>query len=74
MKTLQELFELMATAAEKNNKFDHWFFDYSGHVNALSIRYYRGGWEEDSHADRLDVKLTEEGIQAAYWFIKTKLR
>ena len=74
MKTLQELFELMGTAAEKNNKFNHWFFDFSGHVNKLSIRYYKFGWAEDRHAEELDVKVTEDGIQAAYWFIKSNLK
>ena len=74
MKTLQDLFELMAQAVEKNNKFNHWFFSYSGHVNGLRISYYSCGWALDRHAEELDVKITEDGIQAAYWFIKTKLR
>lgn len=75
MKTLNDLFELVAKAVEKNN--DHtsvnWFINYSGHVNQLSIRYYLTGWSSENSADSVEFKLNEEGIQGAYWFIKTKL-
>lgn len=75
MKTLSELFELVAVAIERNQKGNgHWFIDYSGHVNKLSIRYHLTGWSADSVADAVDFYLTEEGIQGAYWFIKSKLR
>lgn len=73
MKTISELFELIAQAVQRNHKFNHWFFDYSGHVNKLSIRYYQFGWEENRNHKKLDVYLTDDGIQAAYWFIKTNL-
>lgn len=74
MKTLAELFELVAVAVERNNMYTQdWFFDYSGHVNKLSIRYYLTGWHSESKADSVDFYLTEEGIQGAYWFIKSKL-
>ena len=75
MKTLSELFELVAQAVEQNNRRDNdWFIDYSGHVNKLAIRYYFAGWSEEAHVDSVDFYLTEEGIQGAYWFIKTRLK
>lgn len=76
MKTLQELFELVAQAIEQNNDFTStdWFITYSGHVNQLSIRYYFTGWSKDTEPEKVDFYLTEDGIQGAYWFIKTRLR
>jgi len=76
MKTLAELFELVAKAVEKNQSgYSHWFIDYSGHVNQLSMRYFSCGWKEDNKGFYEGVKFTliEEGIQGAYWFIKTRL-
>jgi hypothetical protein len=75
MKTLSELFELVAKTVEKSQKKygSHWFIDYSGHVNKLAIRYYFAGWSEEAHFENVDFYLTEEGIQGAYWFIKTRL-
>jgi hypothetical protein len=76
MKTLSELFELVAVAVERNQqRSETWFFDYSGHVNKLSIRYHECGWKSggESHRVIVDFYLTEEGIQGAYWFIKTNL-
>ena len=75
MKTLAELFELVAVAVERGQEgYGHWFIDYSGHVNKLSIRYHVTGWSKDSVADEVNFYLTEEGIQGAYWFIKSKLK
>ena len=74
MKTLNELFELVAMAVKINQTFSQdWFIDYSGHVNQLSIRFYLTGWSEDGHFESVKFKLNEEGIQGAYWFIKTRL-
>lgn len=75
MKTLAELFEIIGVAVGQNGTNSHHFFiDYMGHINKLSVKYYLYGWHEESvHADRIEVKLTEDGIQSAYWFIKTKL-
>ena len=75
MKTLNELFELVATAVEQNNDFTSrtWFIDYSGHVNKLNIRYYLTGWDTEAHFESVNFTLNEEGIQGAYWFIKTRL-
>jgi hypothetical protein len=76
MKTLSELFGLVAVTVERNQKgSETWFFDYSGHVNKLSIRYHPCGWKSggESHRVNVDFYLTEEGIQGAYWFIKTNL-
>jgi hypothetical protein len=71
MKTLSDLFELVGVAVSKNDKYSHWFIDYSGHVNKISIKHYRGGWKADSnHYEKADFYLTEDGIQGAYWFIK----
>lgn len=76
MKTLTELFELVAKALEVSqiSKYNGtWFIDYSGHVNKINIRYYRAGWSADAIAESVDFKLDVEGIQGAYWFIKTRL-
>jgi hypothetical protein len=75
MKTLQDLFEIIAVAVERNGKYgdSHWFIDYSGHVNKLSVRYYLTGWKLDASPAKIDAYLNEDGIQAAYWFIKTNL-
>ena len=77
MKDLKDLFQLVAMAVAQNESGDvikrHWFFDFSGHVNKFSIRYYVHGWSSDKVCDALDEKLTEEGIQSAYWFINSRL-
>ncbi len=77
MKTVNELFELIATATQEN-KIDYrtWFIDYSGHVNRLKIRYYFSGWKRNGEGqpESIDQELNEEGIQALYWFIKTRLK
>lgn len=77
MKTLTELFEIIAQAVKENSAERRtWFVDYSGHVNKLRIQYHLVGWSNENSdiASKLDVYLDENGIQAAYWFIKTKLR
>lgn len=75
MRTLKDLFELVAVAVEQNEeKYRTWFIDYHGHVNKISIRYYLTGWDENSNAEDASFRLDEDGIQGAYWFIKTKLK
>jgi len=77
MKTVNELFELIATATQQNGEdFRTWFIDYSGHVNRLKIRYFFAGWKRngEGQAESIDQELNEEGIQALYWFIKTRLK
>ncbi len=77
MKTLAELFEIIGQAVSENSRDYHtWFINYSGHVNSLSIYFHFTGWcsKNSDTAAKLEVKLDEDGIQAAYWFIKTKLR
>jgi hypothetical protein len=74
MKTLKDLFEIVALAVESNQKRTHDFFiDYSGHVNQLRVRYYFSGWSLKTEPVAVDFNLDEDGIQAAYWFIKTKI-
>lgn len=75
MKKLSDLFELVTVAVERNNTYsEDWFIEYSGHVNKLSIKRYLCGWRmESDHHERAEFYLTEEGIQGAYWFIKTKI-
>jgi hypothetical protein len=78
MKTLQDLFGIMAEAVERqNNKFacEHWFFSYSGHVNQLTIRFYSTGWNADREPSaKADFYLKgPEEITAAYYLIKTNL-
>ena len=76
MKTVKELFELVAQATEENSQdFQTWFFNFSGHINTLSVEFYFSGWEMDKkHPKKIEQELTEEGTQALYWFIKTRLR
>lgn len=73
MKTLNDLFELIAQAIKENNKYNNWFINYSGHVNKLSITYFQFGWSESAIPEKLSEDLNEEGIQSAYWFIKSRL-
>ncbi len=77
MKTLTDIMKLITEAVQQNTKYNDWFFDFSGHVNKLCIRYYKTGWENDkdgNFCERCSIKLNnEEQIQEAYWFIKTKL-
>jgi len=76
MKTQQELFELLSEVVidDKATGRKRWFFDYSGHVDKLSIRYYQFGWGTDERHQDCDVKLTVEGVQEAYWFINNRLK
>tara|TARA_R110001632_G_scaffold112999_1_gene224088 strand:- start:375 stop:605 length:231 start_codon:yes stop_codon:yes gene_type:complete len=75
MKSTKELFELVALAAEQNGDSfgPHWFISYSGHVNKMSVKYYRCGWSDDGRYESNNEYLTEEGIQSLYWFVKTRL-
>jgi hypothetical protein len=88
MKTLQDLFQLAAQAAQDDQKRQafrelhgdeiksmrgRWFIDFAGHVNGLSIRFYRLGWSTDGSFEGCDVYLSEDGIQEAYYFIKNRL-
>lgn len=77
MKTLKDLFELFGKAAEQNNHiegYNHWFIDYSGHTNEVCIRFYSCGWKLEERPDeRLRQTLDEEGIQAVYYWLKTRL-
>ena len=78
MKNLTELFELMAIAIEQSKgRSTDWFFNYVGHVNQIDVTYYRFGWnrnEKDIDSVRLSFGIDEDGIQAAYWFIKANLK
>jgi len=77
MKTLTDIMKLITEAVQQNTKYNNWFFDFSGHVDKLDIRYYKTGWENDKdskHCERCAIRLNnEEQIQEAYWFVKTKL-
>lgn len=80
MKTLQDLLELQAKAMEKYNKNSglqgEVFFNYAGHVNSYDITYYPLGWDNrlEANEHKLTTYLTEEGIQAAYWWMIVNLR
>jgi len=87
MKTIQDLFQLVADAVAEDKlrtEYDgkgRWFIDFSGHVNGLSIRYYRTGWDSDKNVaddrnsvDYCNVYLTTDGVQEAYWFINNRLK
>tara|TARA_R100000700_G_scaffold41113_1_gene59834 strand:- start:3173 stop:3427 length:255 start_codon:yes stop_codon:yes gene_type:complete len=81
MKDLKDLLELVNQAITENDfieGYNHWFIDYSGHVNTLRVRHYEAGWSikdgKESRSERCEVYLTPEGIQEAYWFIKNRLK
>jgi len=85
MKTIQDLFQLVSDAVVedklRNSTKGRWFIDFSGHVNGLSIRYYRTGWDSDRNiseelksVDYCNVYLTTDGVQEAYWFINNRLK
>lgn len=75
MKNLNDLFQLVAQTVRENNNYNNWFIDYSGHVNKITIRYYDTGWKSgDICHDSIKEELTQDGIQAAYWFIKSRLK
>jgi hypothetical protein len=75
MKTIQDLFAISGEAVMSNNKFNHWFIEYSGHVNKFRARLFEHGWESGREASHIfEDYLNEESIQAAYWFIKSHLK
>lgn len=75
MKTLKDLFELVSMTIDQTNDFTSktWFIRYSGHVNQLEVEFYLTGWSKENHSDKVSFKLDDDGIQGAYWFIKTRL-
>jgi|5_EtaG_2_1085323.scaffolds.fasta_scaffold00641_9 hypothetical protein len=79
MKTLTDLMQLITKAIQQNEQYQNdWFFNFSGHVHQLDIKFYLTGWEsnrENNHYESCKIDLSnEEEIQEAYWFIKTKLK
>lgn len=80
MKTLSELFDLIEEAVASNKKghetdihFKQFFVNYAGHVNKLQIKVYTGRWNRDNVPEQIEQKLDEDGIQALYYFLKTRL-
>jgi hypothetical protein len=77
MKTISQLFELVATATEQNSKSSldthQWFINYHGHINELEITFYLTGWSMDAIGDKCRVKLIDSGVQEAYWFMINKM-
>lgn len=71
MKSLAELYELLSLATKSN--IGTWFINFSGHVNRLSVTYYPLGWKSEGYSECIEQELTEEGIQAFYWFVRTRL-
>jgi len=81
MKTLQDLLQLQAIAMEKYNKksgmhMGEVFFSFAGHVNQMDVSYYPLGWDKKDEATeyKFTTYLTEEGIQAMYWWMIVNLR
>ena len=81
MKTLQDLLGLQAKAMEMYHKdtgrvMGEVFFSFSGHVNSMSATYYPLGFEDRDKANSYEFTtyLTEEGIQAMYWWMVVNLR
>ena len=81
MKTLQDLMELQAKAIEKYDGHETFgmgqvFFSFSGHVNQMDVAYYPLGWDKrnDATEHKFSTYLTEDGIQAMYWWMVVNLR
>mgnify|MGYP003647494121 CR=1 FL=1 len=76
MKTINDLMGLVAIATEQNNflNTNHWMINFAGHVNTMSIELYRGGWEKGAYSEKISQKLDEDGTQALYYFLKTRLK
>jgi hypothetical protein len=87
MKTIQDLFALLILVQLDNSTTKNlevvpnestWFFQFSGHVNQLSITFHEFGWsratQRDHHAHSLNIYLdNDDQIQEAYYFIKNRL-
>ncbi len=80
MKTIQDLLQLQAKAMEKYNRKSGLqgdvFFSFSGHVNTMDVSYYPLGWDKKDEATeyKFTTYLTEEGIQAMYWWMIVNLK
>lgn len=71
MKSLAELFKVLSIATK--SKRGTWFINFSGHVNRMSVTYYPMGWKPEGYSEIIEQELDEEGIQALYWFVRTRL-
>lgn len=77
MKTISELLELVNQAILTNEKHakgcNVWFIDFSGHVNSISIRYFRV-FSHDTEPERCHGYLNNpDNVQELYYFIKNRL-
>ena len=71
MKSLAELYKVLSIATK--SKRGTWFINFSGHVNRMWIKYYPMGWKSEGYSQDIEQELDEEGIQALYWFVRTRL-
>lgn len=78
MKTKKDLFELLANVTLVGK--DKFFFNWSGHINELSVTYYQAGWQLHKDTDTLNLRQecsicidSEERIQEMYWFLYNRL-
>ena len=75
MKTLSDLFALIALTIGNQKERKSFFCDYSGHVNQLSFRYYFAGWQPSDSENHYDPQKFEcylndnDSIQAAYYWL-----
>jgi hypothetical protein len=77
MKTITDLFTMVSNAIERSSETtQEWFFRFSGHVDVFEIEYFDFGWgsKKQSTAKLSFAGMTEDNIQAAFWFIKANLR
>ena len=37
------------------------------------VKYYPMGWKSEGYSQDIEQELDEEGIQALYWFVRTRL-
>ena len=71
-KKMQLVLDIMKLAVEisKNTEADV-FVDYSGHVDQLSVRIYKGGWEKGKEHYRKDIYLNTKAYQTEEYIIET---
>ena len=78
MRTTLELSQLIAQAIFENSSEAngrHWFIDYSGHVNELSITLHPNGWAEGSTDSEISMRaqLYGDGIKGMCDFLTANL-
>jgi hypothetical protein len=84
MKTINDVLLLINQAIQNNQATcdeelrPQWFVSYSGHVNKISVTYYRNGWSVEKADkglfDECEINPSNDNkVQELYWFMKNRL-